>query len=140
MKRDGGLVEAMGGCRPPTPAPAGWVRPCTRTHTLSLSLTHTLFLSQTRLATCRSRAIESREEPAESERVCVREIVGVGVCACECETEGACECECERVCVCVCEEARNLSFEGNRFARRASRDGGDRASLSPASHTHSHTH
>jgi hypothetical protein len=27
MKRDGGLVEAMGGCRPPTPAPAGWVRP-----------------------------------------------------------------------------------------------------------------
>ena len=26
MKRDGGLVEAMGGCRPPTPAPAGWVR------------------------------------------------------------------------------------------------------------------
>ena len=29
MKRDGGLVEAMGGCRPPTPAPAGWVRPWT---------------------------------------------------------------------------------------------------------------
>ena len=27
---NGGLVEAMGGCRPPTPAPAGWVRPCTR--------------------------------------------------------------------------------------------------------------
>ena len=27
MKRDGGLVEAMGGCRPPTPAPAGWARP-----------------------------------------------------------------------------------------------------------------
>ena len=27
MKRDGGLVEAMGGCRPPTPAPAAWVRP-----------------------------------------------------------------------------------------------------------------
>ena len=27
MQRDGGLVEAMGGCRPPTPAPAGWVRP-----------------------------------------------------------------------------------------------------------------
>ena len=27
MKRDGGLVEAMGGCRPPTPTPAGWVRP-----------------------------------------------------------------------------------------------------------------
>ena len=27
MKRNGGLVEAMGGCRPPTPAPAGWVRP-----------------------------------------------------------------------------------------------------------------
>ena len=27
LKRDGGLVGAMGGCRPPTPAPAGWVRP-----------------------------------------------------------------------------------------------------------------
>ena len=27
MKRDGGLVEAMGGCRPPTPAAAAWVRP-----------------------------------------------------------------------------------------------------------------
>ena len=27
MKRNGGLVEAMGGCRPPTPTPAGWVRP-----------------------------------------------------------------------------------------------------------------
>ena len=26
MKRDGGLVEAMGGCRPPTPAAAAWVR------------------------------------------------------------------------------------------------------------------
>jgi hypothetical protein len=35
MKRDGGLVEAMGGCRPPTPAPAGWVRPWTPRYTPS---------------------------------------------------------------------------------------------------------
>ena len=27
MERDGGLVEAMGGRRPPTPAAAAWVRP-----------------------------------------------------------------------------------------------------------------
>ena len=26
MKRDGGLVEAIGGCPPPTPPPARWVR------------------------------------------------------------------------------------------------------------------